>query len=174
MKVAVVGNAAGGKTYLSRLLSQKYSLPLVHVDSIQFLSGMKIRPHTETIKRLRDAASQEDWIIDGYGPLDVIEERFLIADYIIFIDLPLWRHYMWGFKRQIKNIWTRRPELPEGCNEASLQQTIKLFKTIGVVHKKMRPELIKIFNRDHLKGKMIFVRTLSDFQQVAEDGFERA
>ena len=169
MKIAVVGNAAGGKSFLSRKLGQRLSIPVTHVDSIQFLPGMKIRPHIETIKILRAAALQENWIIDGYGPLDIIEERFLIADRIIFIDLPLWRHYLWAAKRQFQNLWSQRIELPNDCREASFSQTKKLFKTLWVLHKKMRPELIKIFGREHLKPKMIFIRSVADFKKVFEN-----
>ncbi len=169
MRIAVVGNAAGGKSLLSRRLGKRLAIPVVHVDAIQFLPGMKIRAHIETIKALREAALQSSWIIDGYGPLDIIEERFLNADYIIFIDLPLWLHYVWAAKRQIQNIWSSRPELPEGCHEASLSQSIKLFKTLRVVHQKMRPELLKIFSREHLKTKMIFIHNMKDFKEVSKN-----
>ncbi len=166
MKIAVVGNAAAGKTYLSRRLAKQFSIPLVHVDSIQFLSGMKIRPHSETIKILRDLAAGSSWVIDGYGPLDIIEERFLIADKIVFIDLPIWLHFVLASKRQIQSFWKPRPELVPGCEDARFSQTIKLFKTIWVVHKKMRPELLKIFEREHLKAKMIVVRGLREMNEV--------
>ncbi len=171
MKIAIVGNAAGGKTFLSRKLGARLSLPIVHVDSIQFLPQMKIRPHVETIVALRAAALKENWIIDGYGPLDIIEERFLIADRIIFIDLPLWRHYLWAVKRQIKHLWVRRIELPDGCREANISQSIKLFKSIWITHKKMRPELLKIFARDHLKPKMLSIRSLSELNRIAKAQF---
>ena len=102
-KVAVIGNAGGGKTALSRRLAQHYNLPLIHVDSIQFVPGMKMRPYKESISILLEREAQDKWIIDGYGPLDIIEKRFLKADHVIFIDFPLWRHYWWCTKRQIQN-----------------------------------------------------------------------
>jgi len=170
LKIMVIGNAAGGKTLLSKRLSEKLSLPLLHIDSIQFLPGMKIRPHHESIKYLRDFARQEKWVMDGFGPLDLIEERLLIADRILFIDLPVWRHLLWALKRQIQNIWRPRAELPEGCNELSIQQTTKLLRSIWITHKKMRPELLKIMNREHLKSKVIRIQNLNDWKRCYRDG----
>ncbi len=170
MRIAVVGNAAGGKTKLSRKLGERYSIGVTHIDSIQFLPGMIIRPHAETIKTLRTVALKQSWIIDGYGPLDIIEERFLIADHIIFIDLPVWRHLLWAVKRQFENIFKKRAELPENCNEQKFSHFKKLLKSIWVAHQKMRPELLKIFNREHLLPKLIWVRSLSDLKKLSESG----
>ena len=169
-KIAVVGNAGAGKTRLSRRLSELHHLPLTHVDSIQFLSGMKVRPHKESIEILSEVQNGTAWIIDGYGPLDIIEKRFQAADKVVFIDLPLWRLYWWCTKRQIQNAWSRRSELPEGCDEFSIAQTRKLYRTLWKVHHQMRPELLKIFNRESLKSKMIVIHSLSEWSSLYETG----
>lgn len=166
MKIAMIGNSGGGKTKLSRHLGAVYKIPVTHVDSIQFLPGMIIRPMEETRKFLNEIQNQENWLIDGYGPLDMIEKRFALADKIIFIDMPLWRHYWWCAKRQIKSLLGfRRIELPEGCYEATLPHTIKLFKTVWKVHTQMRPELLRILNRPQHKQKLVLMTT---FKQYAE------
>lgn len=170
MKIAVVGNIAGGKSRLSRALSRIYNLPLTHVDSVQFLPGMKIRPMNETRLELLGITNQERWIIDGYGPLDLIEKRFQAADRVVFVDFPIWRHYWWCSKRQVSNLWSRREELPEGCSELTWEHTVKLYKTLWQMHTKMRPELLRIFARDNLKNKMVFVRTLSEWKEISRNG----
>ncbi|WP_413288073.1 flagellar protein FlaR [Bdellovibrio sp. HCB337] len=170
MKIAVVGNIAGGKSRLSRALSRVHSLPLTHVDSIQFLPGMKIRPLDETRKALLQVTSQDSWIIDGYGPLDLIEKRFQAADRVVFVDFPIWRHYWWCSKRQVSNLWSRREELPEDCSELTWEHTVKLYKTLWQMHTKMRPELLRIFARDNLKNKMIIVRSLSEWKTLSQQG----
>lgn len=169
-KISVVGNAGGGKTALSRRLSEIHHLPLTHVDSIQFVPGMNIRPHKESILLLTDVENKDSWIIDGYGPLDIIEKRFRASDRVIFIDFPIWRHYWWCTKRQIQNLWSRREELPEGCNEATWAHTKKLYKTLWQVHTKMRPELLRIFARENLKEKVIYVRTLREWNEIFTHG----
>lgn len=169
-KIAVIGNGGGGKTTLSRRLAEHHQLPLTHVDSIQFVPGMQIRPHSETIEILEKVQAQACWLIDGFGPLDIIEKRFHQADRIVFVDFPLWRHYWWCTKRQIKSLWSKRQELPEGCDEASVSHTVKLFKTLWRVHNKMRPELLKMFARSNLKPKMVFVRNLAEWNALFRNG----
>ena len=171
-KIAVVGNAGGGKTTLSRRLAAIYGLPLTHVDSIQFVAGMRIRPYAESIAILEGIQQGPAWIIDGYGPLDIIEKRFALADQVLFIDFPLWHHYWWCAKRQIQNLWSRREELPADCDELTWTHTLKLFKTMKKMHQQMRPELLRIFSRDSLKDKVVFVRRYEDWQRIFHRGFE--
>jgi len=167
-KISVIGNACSGKTRLSRELAKKYNLPLTHVDSIQFLSGMQLRDPSETRKILEDLASQNEWLIDGFGPLKIIEDRFQKSEVVIFIRLPLWRNYWWCIKRQVKGLLTReqRAELPAGCFESTIPQTIKLFKTIWNVHFGMWPQLDRIFLQGQYKNKIKYVRTLTDLNKM--------
>lgn len=169
-KIAIIGNAGGGKTTLSRRLAQLHNLPLTHVDSIQFVAGLKIRPFAESIALLTEIQNQQTWIIDGYGPLDIIQKRFHLADKIVFIDFPLWRHYWWCTKRQIKSLWQQRAELPSGSREASWAHTVKLYKTLWRVHKQMRPELMRILARDSFRGKVISINTPKQWRQLFREG----
>jgi len=169
-RILVVGNAAGGKTRLSRRFAEIYGLPVTHVDSIQFLPGMLIRSLDETRKVLAEVTAQPQWIIDGHGPLDQIEERFLVADRIVYVDLPLSTHYWWITKRQFKSLWSRRPELAEGCDEATFKHSLKLLKTMWKMHHQMRPQLIKIFAKENLKDKVLTIRTRTQWDFVFENG----
>lgn len=165
-KIAVIGNSCSGKTRLSRAFADQYALPLTHVDSIQFLAGMKLRDPAETRKILDEIASGEKWVIDGFGPLKIVENRFQKADVVVFIRFPLWRNYWWCLKRQLKGLYTRRPELPEGCFESTLPQTIKLIKTIWNIHFGMWPQLDRIFLQNKYKNKIVYVRNLSEFDHL--------
>jgi len=42
--------------------------------------------------------------------------RFKLADMIIFVDFPLWRHLFLALKRQVKALWKTREELPQNCS----------------------------------------------------------
>ena len=171
-KIAIAGNACAGKTTLGRSLAKVHALQITHVDSIQYLAGMKVRPHRESIQLLTEIQTRNQWIIEGYGPLDMIEKRFQAADKVVFIDFPIWRLYWWATIRQIKNAWSTRPELPEGCTEFNFAQTHKLFRTISKVHHQMRPELLKIFARENLKHKMIWIKTVSELKRLGKHGIQ--
>ncbi|MFN3455030.1 MAG: hypothetical protein ACK41T_08735 [Pseudobdellovibrio sp.] len=170
-KISVIGNIAGGKTRTSLELSKIYRLPVLHVDSIQFLPGMLIRPYSETIHIINETTDhQSEWIIDGYGPLDILEKRLGLSDKIVFIDLPLWRHYFWLIKRQIKNLWTPRKELPEGCHELSYKHTKKLLRTVWQIHTKMRPELLRILSRKQYSCKLVVIKNKAQLKRLQKYG----
>lgn len=163
-RTAIIGNAAGGKTTLARQMSLWTGCPVTHVDSVQFQPGMKLRPYKDSIEILLEIQNNSEWIIDGYGPLDILEKRLAMADQIVFIDLPLWRHIFWFFKRQLRNFFSQRPELPENCSEANFEQTRKTLRTIRSSHKQMRPELIRILNRPDNKSKTLILRSPKDIK----------
>lgn len=155
MRIAIIGNVASGKSTLARQISKEKNIPVTFTDSIQFLPNLTIRPYKETIEILLNIHQQESWIIDGYGPLDILEKRFELADQIIFCDPPLFKNYFRLIIRQIKNIFFPRSELPIGANELTWSHTQKLFKTINQQHQKMRPELLRILNRPENFKKLI-------------------
>jgi adenylate kinase family enzyme len=165
-RIAIIGNGGGGKTTLSRRLNQLHGLPLTHVDSIQFTAGMLARDREVVASILDELALRPEWIIDGYGPFASIEKRFEAADHILFVDFPLWRHYWWCTKRQAKAYWSPRTELPEGCDEASLSHTLKLYKIVWRVHTQIRPKLLEVFARESIQPKVFIIRTLADWRRV--------
>lgn len=169
-KISVIGNACAGKTRLSRELAKKHNLPLTHVDSIQFLTTMRLRDPSETRKILEDISNKDEWIIDGFGPLKIIESRFQKSDVVVFIRFPLWRNYWWCFKRQMKGLFFRRSELPAGCFESTIPQTAKLIKTIWNVHFGMWPQLDRIFLQDIYKNKIVYIRNLAELKKVFDTG----
>jgi len=165
-KIAIIGNSCGGKTRLSQNLAKKYQLPLIHVDQIQFMPGLKFRPFAESIQLLKLEQAKPEWIIDGFGPLDILEERLKLAEQIIMIDLPIAIHYFWAFKRVLKNLFiNQRSELPPNSSERNWAHVIKLFKTIHQVHTKMRPEMLRILARDMYKHKTLLIQNTKDLNQ---------
>ena len=66
-RVAVFGNAGGGKSTLTRRLAEVTALPLYPLDRIQFkVAGGKV-PHEEYLRRHADLLTRDQWIIDGFG-----------------------------------------------------------------------------------------------------------
>ena len=66
-RVAVFGNAGGGKSTLARRLAELTRLPLYTVDMMQFRAGGDAVPHEEYLKAHAELLCQDEWIIDGYG-----------------------------------------------------------------------------------------------------------
>ena len=66
-RVAVFGNAGGGKSTLARRLADLTRLPLYPLDMIQFRAGGGRVPHEQYLKAHADLLRQDEWIIDGLG-----------------------------------------------------------------------------------------------------------
>jgi adenylate kinase family enzyme len=79
-RVAVFGNAGGGKSTLARQLAAITGLPLRVIDQLQFKEGGAAVPKDEYLKLHRDLLAQENWIIDGYGDTTTLLERCSAAD----------------------------------------------------------------------------------------------
>jgi adenylate kinase family enzyme len=148
VRIAIIGNVASGKTRLAHQISKEKNIEITHVDS-------SMRPYKETIEILNQIQEKPSWIIDGYGPLDILEKRFEMCDQIIFLDPPVWKNYWRLIFRQFKNIFSPRAELPAGHSELTWDHTLKLFKTASQQHHKMRPELLRILSREENKKKLV-------------------
>lgn len=165
-RLSIIGNVASGKSTLARFFSKSKKIPLTHIDSVQFLPDLSIRPYADTIKALKEIQNHSSWIIDGYGPLDILEERLKLSDQIIFIDLPIWINYFWLIKRQIKNIFSPRQELPAGSSELSWAHTKKLLRSIDQIHTKMHPELRRILAKDIYRGKVMRIQSVATLNRL--------
>ena len=104
-KVAVFGNAGGGKSTLARRLAEVTGLSLYPVDTIKFRVGGSEVPHAEYLKIHADLLNRDQWIIDGFGCVASAWERFSAADTLVYIDLPLLTHFRWVTKRLVKGFF---------------------------------------------------------------------
>ena len=136
-KVAIFGNAGGGKSTLCEFLSKSKNLPVFQLDKLQWNPGWVPTPKEEFHVRHEDLLKNEKWIIDGVATLESILRRLEEADTIIFVDFPLWRHYWWAAKRQFMCLFRPRPNFVPGC--PMLPKTFDLIKMMWRINSKYRP-----------------------------------
>lgn len=86
-RVAVFGNAGGGKSTLAKKLADITGLPLHPVDSIKYKTGGEEVPHAEYLDIHAGLLRNERWIIDGFGCMASAWERFAAADTLVYVDL---------------------------------------------------------------------------------------
>jgi adenylate kinase family enzyme len=136
-RVAVFGNAGGGKSTLAKHLAELTRLPLCPLDTIQWKAGGRAVPHDDYLKAHADLLRQDAWIIDGFGCVESAWERFSRADTLVYVDLPLVTHYWWVTKRFIKGLW----RAPEGWPENSplWSSTLAGYRVIPLCHRKLTP-----------------------------------
>lgn len=137
-RVAVFGNAGGGKSTLSKRLSEITGLPLYVLDKIQYQSG-GIEVSQEDYKRIhQEILATEQWIVDGFGCMETLWTRLDKADTLVFVDLPLYVHFWWVTKRMITGPF--KP--PAGWPEKSpiFKSSMNSYRALWLCHKYLTPK----------------------------------
>ena len=84
-RISIVGGSGSGKSTLCDILSEKFSLPAVHLDSINFKPNWIEIDKNERDKIISAKALEDKWIIDG-NYTKTLKLRFEKADLIIWLD----------------------------------------------------------------------------------------
>lgn len=164
LRIAVIGNAGGGKTTLARRLGAARSLPHFSVDVMLWGDGRRYGLDGVFLDIHDAALAQDAWIIDGVGPWGAIEKRLERADTIVVIDLPLRLHYWWAFKRQVRKFLSGGKCAPGDWPGATCP--FRLMRIIRRLHTQFRAQLLA--KVDMLRGsKSVFhlrsPRDIDDF-----------
>jgi adenylate kinase family enzyme len=136
-RIAVFGNAGGGKSTLAKCLAELTRLPLYPLDLIQFKAGGGKIPHEEYLKAHADLMRRDAWIIDGFGDVSSAWERFAAADTLVYLDLPLVTHHWFVTKRLLKGLFVA----PEGWPDHSplWSSTMSSYRVIWNCHRGLTP-----------------------------------
>ncbi len=163
-KVAIFGNTGAGKSTLAINLAEITCLPLVILDKIMYQPGGEKNPHSEYLRLHSALLKEEEWVIDGFGCVPSAWERFEAADTLIYIDLPLFIHFVWVTKRFVKGIFFNPPGWPE--RSPMIKSTISSYRVLWLCHRKLTPRYRKYVadslgrkNVIHLKSS----RAIKDF-----------
>jgi adenylate kinase family enzyme len=137
-RVAVFGNAGGGKSTLARRLAAATQLPLHVIDEMQFRAGGVAVPQEEYLQNHAEMLSRAEWIIDGFGGVRAAWERFSAADTLVLVDLPLITHYWWVTKRLIRALFAT----PQGWPPDSpvWSSSMSSYRVIWSCHTSLTPK----------------------------------
>jgi len=169
----VFGNTGGGKSTLAKRLAELTRIPLYPLDMIQYQAGGGKVPHDEYLKAHADLLQRDAWIIDGYGCRKSAWERFAAADTLVYVDLPLFTHFLWVTKRLLKGLFVN----PEGWPERSpmLSSTLSSYRVIWLCHRHLTPkyrELVSAARQDkrvhHLRSATEMDAFLNEIRSEAQ------
>ena len=169
MKIVIIGYSGSGKSTLAKILGKHYNIPVLHLDSVNFLSGWNVRDEKETNEIvMKFIEENESWIIDG-NYYKIAKERFEQADKIIFLNYNRFFCLKSVIKRYKENIGKTRSDMAMGCDEkldfeflywvfikGRNKNRRDRFKNIVNNHKnsiifKNRKQLFKYYNDNNIK-----------------------
>ena len=103
---------------MARNLSEKYNIPVLHFDTVQFLPNWEIRVQEEKERMTKDFLDANDaWVIDGnYSKLSY-QRRMEEADVIILLLFNKISCLYRVTRRYLKYKDSTRPDMAVGCKE---------------------------------------------------------
>ena len=153
-RIAVIGNAGGGKSTLARALAQRRRLPHVEVDRFLWREGWVPAQPDAYERQHALAMAQDRWIIDGLGRQETIAARLSRASEIVLVDMPLWMHFWLAAERQVAWSAEGPPEhAPAGAE--TMPPTRDLFRTIWEVDQAWMPGLRAMCREAERQGKLV-------------------
>lgn len=172
MKIVIIGYSGSGKSTLAKILGAHYNIPVLHLDSVNFLSGWKVREQKETDEIVKKfIEDNESWIIDG-NYHKIAKERFELADKIIFLNYNRFFCLKSVINRYKENVGKTRSDMAAGCEEkldfkflywvfmkGRIKTRRERFKNIVKNHKnaivfKNRKQLYKYYKDNNIRYKI--------------------
>lgn len=118
MKIAIIGYSGAGKSTLAEKLSNYYSMPKLHMDTLQFQPGWQDSDRDWMEAEMKNFLSEHtNWVIDGNYSWCYYEERMQEADQIIFLNFSPWICLFRAFKRYLTYRGKVRESMAAGCPE---------------------------------------------------------
>ena len=115
-RVLVIGSGGAGKSTLALRVGEITGLPVIHLDRLYWGPGWAVPDREAWLRRLKDAMSADDWILDGNYSA-TLEIRLAASDTVLFLDFPphvcIWR----AVKRYLRYRGKARPDMAPGCDE---------------------------------------------------------
>ncbi len=149
MKIAILGYAGSGKTYLSDYISKRKNIPVLHLDEIKWDKEWKPIDNSVILPQVYQFMANEEWIIDGYYDYLYFNERLEKADLIVLLLLPR----LTCFYRALKRTKSRR----ENGYKNDLNWWFVKFTLFGCRSKERNRSYIEIAER--YKNKTVVLKS---------------
>lgn len=136
-RIAIFGNAGGGKSTLAKRLAALTALPIFIVDKMQFRDGGAPVPADEFARAHDEILRRDEWIIDGFGGIAAAWARFERADTLVHVDLPLALHAIGVTARLIKGQFAPSEGWP--ANSPIWRSSLQSYKVLWPCHRRLTP-----------------------------------
>lgn len=165
-RVAIFGNAGGGKSALARELAGITGLPLAVVDKLQYRAGGAKVPHEEYLQAYATLLGRDEWIIDGFGGIKLLWERLEAADTLIHVDLPLAVHFLWVTKRLVKGLFVAPQGWPE--NSPVISSSLSSYRVLWPCHTRLTPKYRSYMSEAAQRKRVFRLRSKRELKQFLD------
>jgi adenylate kinase family enzyme len=165
-RVAIFGNAGGGKSTLARELAAITGLPLAVLDKLRYRAGGAKVPHDEYVRAHATLLASEEWIIDGFGGIKLLWERLDAADTLVHVDLPLALHFLWVTKRLVKGLFKDPQGWPE--NSPIVSSSISSYRVLWPCHAHLTPKYRSYVSEAAQRKRVFSLRSRGELKQFLE------
>ena len=113
MKICIIGHSGAGKSTLAKLLGEKYSIPVLHLDNTYWYDDWQERNANDQAALIVQFMEEnpDNWIIEG-NYLDICRTRFDDCDRIYFLDFGWFTCLKQARKRYKEFKGQTRPDFP--------------------------------------------------------------
>ena len=164
-RIALLGSAGAGKSWLGRQLAELLGLPVIHLDTLYWKPGWVATPDAEwQAVQLRER-DRTAWIADGIqeGRIDAslwLDE----ADTIVFMDVAPLKCVWRVTKRRFDS--TDRPAMPADCKPAPFYRAFpKFLNFLSAYRRIVRPEVLADLARREQGQRVVILRNEEDVQR---------
>ena len=164
-RIAILGPAGAGKSWLARQLAGILDLPVVHLDRLYWRPGWVPTPDPEWEAIQRGELERDAWIADGIQEGRMMLDLWLdAADTVVFIDAsPLssvWR----VTRRRLRS--AEGPETPADCKPAPFYRAFPRFlRFLRLYRRVVRPEVLADLARREPHQQVAVLCTDEDVQR---------
>lgn len=158
-RVLILGSPGSGKSTFSRKLGEKTGLKVIHLDYYFHDSRYDYYKDKKAwSKRAEELASPKKWIIDG-NYSSTLQNRFKLADTIIFLECSRIRAVYRVIKRRLTYANKQRFDMPENWEETLF---LNFLKYIWDFNRKIKPRIMTEMKKYPEKQYII----LHDFKET--------
>lgn len=141
-RIAVIGCPGSGKTTLANNLGKILNRPVVHLDKVLWNPNWEMLPYEQRVIIHNELINGDNWLIDGMWRSH-LEDRFVRATTVIFLDYKRRVSLFRALKRRRKYAGKQRDDIADGC----LEKLDKDFlQYIWNFRKQTRPLICKLIN----------------------------
>ncbi len=154
-RILIIGSCGAGKSTLSRKMSSKLNLPIIHLDQEYWQPGWEETPKSEWEDKVKKLIKRPTYIMDG-NYASTLDIRLSEADHLIFLDYPTRISFWRVLKRIISNYGKTRSDMTEGCPE---RFDIEFLHYVLVFNLISRKRITKILEKHQDQTDIVILKT---------------